>query len=342
MRLVFNPTGTQVRSFLEGRFDFIPSELDEAYKVHPVYVPVIPEDATEEQLNDPDWIASLPHIWKVNPCLIMFVTLPELVTADMADDWAERFLDKGVIASLDYIWKGYHEGTLVKPVSHYISHLMRDRGKYSTQKVITQDHVDLVASVNQIFSGKNIDLGSGGAPRVIEPESIDVGDPSIERANYMSSGFTRMSKGNPANGDGTLTTIEVWCHFQTMGGTIAGTFYNVSGTTYKCRDSTLLGDITHGSNQVIDISADPITVVTGDMIGQYYTSGSIEKSDSGGSGHWWAGGEHIDPDDEAVYGSIDNSAISMYGTGTESGGGQPAMKRWGGIPGMQYHGMGVW
>jgi hypothetical protein len=144
--------------------------------------------------------------------------------------------------------------------------------------------------------------------------TIDIGPGATDRAATINQGYTLITPANPANNTGIITSIEIWAA-STMGGVRVGTFYLVSGSTYKCRDSVTIGTVTAGSKQTF--SGLSITVNTGDFIGCYFTSGQIEADASGGNVKY-ASGEHIDPGDEASYSALGAYEMSLYGTGTTS------------------------
>ena len=143
--------------------------------------------------------------------------------------------------------------------------------------------------------------------------TITVGDAAIDRASSLSFGNTYMSLGNPANAGGILDTAEVWAA-TSISGLRVGTFYLVSGTTYKCRDSMTIGSVTAGAKQTF--TGLSLAVQQGDFIGCYFTGGSIERDTSGGSGLRYKSGEYIDPGDEASFTLFSNNAMSLRCTGS--------------------------
>jgi len=140
---------------------------------------------------------------------------------------------------------------------------------------------------------------------------IDIGSAAIDRASTATLTFTLIDLANPANFWGKITSIEVWAA-SNMTALRVGTFYLVSGTTYKCRASATIGDVTAGSKQTFPVS---IAVHDGDFIGCYFAAGTIERDTTGGSGIMYFSGESIDAGDEESYTSLAEHAISLYGTG---------------------------
>jgi len=159
------------------------------------------------------------------------------------------------------------------------------------------------------------------------PDVIDVGSEVINRPQSMPEGYTMIILDNPANLTGTLDTVQVWAaSIGDVTGFRIGTFYLVSGTTYKCRDSVAIGTVTSGSAQTF--SSLSISVEAGDYLGAYWTYGTIERDAVGFGGHLFHSGESIDPDDQATFILLAGDTLSIYATGETAapiGGGQVIM-----------------
>jgi len=148
--------------------------------------------------------------------------------------------------------------------------------------------------------------------------AIDVGAEAINRSNYTTSGFTRLALDNLANADGSLDTIEIWAS-SNMSGTKVGTLYLVSGTTYECRDSETIGDVTAGSKQ--SFTGLDCDVVTNDVVAAYWSGGYMERDSSGYAGVRYVSGDQLTIDNQADYSALmADDAMSLYGTGTAGGG----------------------
>lgn len=308
-KILINPTGTHRHSrtdSLKVRLDIYADKTEKAYKPNFVYVPVIPDGVTEEQLNDKVWVATLPHIWQLNPHLCLFVQVGADITKELLLEWIGDVLTADVLATID--------DSIIQPNSaHLISPFMRDKCKQATSKVTRFDEHDKLA-LNEFLSGVAVETVSGKA-QIIEPQSIDVGAAAIDRASSTDlSIYTLVGKENPANATGTIDTVEIWMDYA---GTVeAATFEEVSANTLTSRDTESLGLLTAGSKQTI--SSLTIDIVTGDYIG-CNGSGNIER-DNSGTGYWWYVGDAIPCTSQAFTSSILRT-ISIYGTGTESGGG---------------------
>ncbi len=150
--------------------------------------------------------------------------------------------------------------------------------------------------------------------------AIDVGHGAATGNGQMAALYTYIDKTNPADGDGVITSIQIQVANNTNNMRV-GLFYLSSGTTYVCRSSVSLGAVTAGGVRTFDISATPMTVVTGDLMGAYTTTSStVYTNSTGGSGRLYVSGEYIDPGDSASYSSTANYWIALYGIGIVAGG----------------------
>jgi len=304
VKIKFNATGTHVnRGLLKVRLDFYPDESDKCYPTF--YINQWVREPTDEEMADDAKLALIPTHKVLTPCLCHFITVPEnLVVADFTD-YILSMLDKDTLASID--------GFILRSDSaHLISPLMRNKRRFSTMPVVTKDMADLLASTNDKLKAIVIDFAGGGKVIEIEPESIDIGSPAINGNDYLVSNETHIDSNNPANENGSLDTIEVWSLYG-MTGFRAGTFYLVSGTTYKCRDSETIGNVTGYSKQTF--TGLTINAVANDRMGSYQGTGFLECDTEAANDLFWASGEHIDPDDEATYNNTGTYAMSIYGTG---------------------------
>ena len=75
---------------------------------------------------------------------------------------------------------------------------------------------------------------------------IVIGSEAINRADFYGAGGTRVVKDNPANGSGTITSIEIWAKASLSDCEVA-IFYVVSGNNLSTRDTETIGSVTGGS-----------------------------------------------------------------------------------------------
>lgn len=332
----FEPSGTQYRDgSLLIRLDLIPPDNTEAYKTH--HVNVIDESSQDWLSGYPGevyadgspvdedlynkWIESLPHIWRTNPALCHFITVPREVDSTYLENWISITYTPDFFATLDDVWGGYNRDILVKPVADYISPFMYDKKTYETQKTaaILEDYYINQVNIRLadfVFSDGTATVGT---EKVIVPQSIDMGPGAANRALFRNPGLTLLEVTNPANATGTIDTVELW-FYSNASGVLVGTFYNSDVNKYTCRSAHEIGDVTSGSKQVFS-SGISMSVETDDYPGHYCSSGQIERDSSGYDGYWGYSGNGVVESTELTYSFQPDYCQSIYMTGTEGGGG---------------------
>jgi len=152
--------------------------------------------------------------------------------------------------------------------------------------------------------------------------TIDIGAAAIDRASVTNlASYTLVGAENPANATGIIDTVEIWmAAVSSPNNVFVGTFSAV-GNVLTCRDSESIGEIVVGSKQTF--TGLSIDIVSADYIGakNKTTFNSDIERDNSGSGYWYIAGEYIDPTDSATFTWGANRTMSLYGTGTEAGGG---------------------
>ena len=109
----------------------------------------------------------------------------------------------------------------------------------------------------------------------------DIGDAAIEQALNTSAAVTNVNIGNPADVAGIISTIEIWLvSVGCSASAKVGSFYVVSGSTLKCRDSQVIGALAPGAKRTV--SGLSIAVEIGDYIGFYDSAGRVARALSGG------------------------------------------------------------
>ena len=144
---------------------------------------------------------------------------------------------------------------------------------------------------------------------VVLADPIDIGSPAIGRASSIGT-YTIIAKENPANASGKITQVEIWAD-ETLGNCEVATFEEVSPNYFTTRDSHFIGGVTAGAKRTF--SGLDIDVEIGDYIGLYFSSGRIEKTDSG-AGVWKSTGDAI-PCTNRQFSLAANDTISLYGIG---------------------------
>ncbi len=271
MQIVFNSSGTHIhKDALKIRLDLYPSETDKSYAQNYIYVPVIPAEGYQgkvypegtiiKQYNDIDdkyydqdmsgmpidneaydkWIKSLPHIWKLNPCLSVFVKVDENITKELLTEFCGDIYKSDVLATID-------DALIQSNSAHLISPYMKSRVSLSVVKTTTFD-AQSKSNIDTVLKDFAIGKATSGLIEKIEPKSIDVGPGAIDLASLITSTYTLIDLVNPSNGNGVLDTIEFW--FDNSGtGVKAGTFYG-SSTSYTSRDYESIGSVTAGAKRI--------------------------------------------------------------------------------------------
>lgn len=145
--------------------------------------------------------------------------------------------------------------------------------------------------------------------------AIDIGAGATDRGSSLGV-YTFIAKDNPADGSGIITSVEIWANTDLSDCEVA-TFYEVSPSHYSTRDTEAIGSVTAGSKQTFPVS---LEVQEGDLIGIYYTAGTIEIDTSDCVGIWYQTGDKI-PCENQIFSSMNGWGISLYGTGGEDGNG---------------------
>lgn len=157
---------------------------------------------------------------------------------------------------------------------------------------------------------------------------IDIGGAATDRGGNLAATYTWVDATNPANDTGTLDTFEIFATVsQNLSNAVVGTFSG-SGTSYDDRDYESIGSVYGGSKQTF--TGKNCDVVTGDFIGIYYSSGKLERDNSGGSGIYYVSGNKFGSG-SATYTAAANYIMSLYATGATAGGGPTPVIKVGGV-----------
>jgi len=216
-------------------------------------------------------------------------------------------------------------GILYIGVSKY-SMLREIVGVFSVNKY-TFTVADLQDENKYYFYIKNTSVGEGARTGIYSqyhvggfvPSPIDVGNPAINRNDFIPKNNTVIDKNVSADGSGKIKTIETY-FLGNMTNVKVGIFYVVSGNFLTTRSNVTLGPVTGNSKQIItkdsggnDISLD---VVAGDYIGVYFTaaSGGIENTWLGGA-TWYLGGDKIPCTNQEFSFDATHYKTSIHGIG---------------------------
>lgn len=321
-----NPTGTHIQhGFLKGRVDIFPGPTDRSYPIHYVDKPVIPlggypgeVDARGNPVDREDyirWLRSLPTIKVLNPMFCHFVKINPNTTLTNLEAEIERILTPDVLASADaFLAENSKVGF------HKFAKLMRDSTRLGNGLVLPKGYSarGLIVAANRKFANLRGELDGGGSILDIKAGTIDVGDAATDRGTQAAlANAPWISKGNPANGTGAITSIEMWALTSDLVNCEVANFIDEGSDVLSTRDFEVIGTVTFGSKQTF--SGKDMNVATGDYIGTYWDGGGwLEADDSGGSGVWYGDGTDYIPCTSQAFTAAAGWAISLYGTGEES------------------------
>ncbi|GAH49179.1 unnamed protein product, partial [marine sediment metagenome] len=141
------------------------------------------------------------------------------------------------------------------------------------------------------------------------PIIIDIGSPAVDRIDSIGGNITLVDKYNPANKNGTITKVEIFCPEGITNVRVAS-FFVVSGNNISTREYAIIGDVPAGySEHVVSIG-----VQEGDFIGIYCGTGDID-CDMTGIGSWMKSENNI-PCENKEFFYAPGTTISLHGTGT--------------------------
>ena len=138
--------------------------------------------------------------------------------------------------------------------------------------------------------------------------TIDIGNEAIDRPQYTEVGWTQVDKNNPANATGVITSVEIFVASAMTGCEVAT--FSASGNNLTTRDTVSIGDVSTGYHQY-DVS---LNVVSGDYIGIYFITGTLDATTGASTGRWYKSGDNI-PCTNTTFTAQTNVTLSIYATG---------------------------
>ena len=139
---------------------------------------------------------------------------------------------------------------------------------------------------------------------------IDIGSAATDRSGTPAvATLTFIAAENPANATGALTSMEFYAAAD-IGGMKAGTFYSAGNSDYTMRDKEAIGTVLAGEKRTF--SGLDCSVTTGDLLGTYFTSGTIEKDESGDGVYYYSGDGF---NGTQTYTFVADRTYSQYGEG---------------------------
>jgi hypothetical protein len=307
MIIKFNPSGTHIhKDKLKVRLDLYPDATDKAYAYH--YVDHYDREPTREEWENPELLKLIPKHKELNPCLCMFVQIDENTTLQDVLDYIDEKYDSSFLKSLD-------DNIILTDSAHRVNTLCKGKTAVSDKKITASDEETLKTAKNNELKTLAAEKKANGESRIIEPKSITIGNAATDRSQAAPSGYTFVDMINPADGTGTIDTWEMW--FATNGSDVeVATFYEFATYGWATNDYETIGSVTAGSKQTFNgLDTD---VETGEYAGIYFSAGTLER-DLSGTGYSYASGDWI-PNNSKYFSPQSDRTISLYGTGTESGG----------------------
>jgi len=149
--------------------------------------------------------------------------------------------------------------------------------------------------------------------------TIDAGASAVDRAVSVGKGDTVVSKENPANADGKINYIAIYCPADAACDGIQVASFSASGNDLTTRAYVTLDDADPGLNEYTapeDFAE--FEIHAGDYIGIYIPASTMDADETGGSGIWGKNGDYV-PCSSETFTSIDNWTISLYATGYQLG-----------------------
>ena len=148
---------------------------------------------------------------------------------------------------------------------------------------------------------------------------ITIGNAATDRAASIQLYYTRIDYINAASGTGNLDTIEIYMALAATNDVYIATFEEVSSNHFTARDVVNVGTLAIGYHELTtDKSSDPISlsVETGDYIGIFSLSGSVELDVSGGGFYYFLAKDSNQTsctNTEFIF--TDNRQMSLYASG---------------------------
>lgn len=154
-------------------------------------------------------------------------------------------------------------------------------------------------------------LGGEGTNAQFPSGTVEVmGSTAENRTSASAVGRTWLLIENPATGSGTITGAVIWAS-TTVAGAKIGSFFNVSGTTWECRDSETIGAIENGYRY--NVEGLSVSVEAGDLLGFYTASGAIERTNTGEAGYHYIDSDAMTPTAQNTFTLNPGLTISVEG-----------------------------
>jgi len=149
--------------------------------------------------------------------------------------------------------------------------------------------------------------------------TITIGNAATDRAASIQLYYTRIDYINAASGTGNLDTIEIYMALASTDDVYIATFEEVSSDHFTARDAVNVGPLAIGYHEITTDKASAaisLSVETGDFIGIFCLSGSVELDVSGGGFYYFLAKDSNQTsctNTEFIF--TDNRQMSLYASG---------------------------
>ena len=315
---------------------------DPNYDKCQAYVPIFPpegypgkvdkEGNPAKQADYDTWVDGLPHVWQNNP----FHNHVLYFDKDTDDATIKAKIEEALNYFYTFHQKMWTDGTVFidewkkVPKAKDTIRCPFIKGDLSEKNIsdcelkaidIKARELSILPTISSI-SPVDLNIGDKG--------TIDVGTIPADRGSTanlwaVASGYrTYIDYNNAANADGVIDTVTSWfiVNYAEAGNLLkVGTFTDNGSASFTCHDAQEIGEVSEGESP--PFTGLSIDISTGEFIGADARTAKLlymERDLTGHAGIYWLAGQYCDPTDETTFTLAADDCISLYGTGTESGG----------------------
>lgn len=262
------------------------------------------------------WLDTLPHTWIDRPFHCVLVNVDNDITeAEITK------IGKDILLKVYDHWLNLNTTRGITPVLNYAINVKATPFKDELERLDYVAKLLDIRAKDYSYSPSGLTMTGGLTVMAMAGDPIDIG-PGAVNGNNDRGQFTVVTFDNPANDTGTLDYIEVYPNRASTDMRV-GTYY-ISGSDYVCRDSVNLGNAGGAGLMTFSAPGDfsAIDVTSTDLLGEFFTTGAIERTTSGTGGCIYKSGEYIDPSDVVTgYSTEAEGTVSIYAEGETAGAG---------------------
>lgn len=247
--------------------------------------------------------------WFLNPVIKHIFVIPERCTLTDIECYIRDKFNKDVCATLNDLLNVPLATTVQKRLSPFIDKMR----PMTTTTVLTKDKADLIGSFDWLIKDIEYPVDLGGKILPTPEGTIDIGFSGPNNATHTTEN-TRQDR-NTASGTGTITSVTVQCGSDVTGAELG--IFTPNGSNWDCDDTDAYDE---GPFTMVDDTAQTglslLVKSTSDLIGLWWTGGSMGYVSNDGTGYSLTSGDQIPCTNQSftVYSPRDEC---IYGTGTE-------------------------